>query len=129
VQILFFISCCVLPIPPLQLANIYVTVTAGSIFKAVEAILRKPDTVLGLLGGALPLVAVYFTNLIIVKVHTHAHTYISLIYGSHNDNKYVLLLTERSHSTQLHTSAQELCWPYAMQYTVQLLVVASVITL
>jgi hypothetical protein len=65
-----------------QLANIYVTVTAGSIFKAVEAILRKPDTVLGLLGGALPLVAVYFTNLIIVKVnmlHT-LNTYIILVY-------------------------------------------------
>eukprot|EP00953_Heterococcus_sp_UTEX-ZZ885_P008706 5186-Heterococcus_DN1.PRE.4 len=61
--------CCALSIPlHSQLANIYVTVTAGSIFKAVEAILRKPDTVLGLLGGALPLVAVYFTNLIIVKV-------------------------------------------------------------
>jgi ABC-type uncharacterized transport system permease subunit len=56
-----------------QLANIYVTVTAGSIFKAVEAILRKPDTVLGLLGGALPLVAVYFTNLIIVKVNSSTY--------------------------------------------------------
>jgi hypothetical protein len=52
----------------LQLANIYVTVTAGSIFEALTDILDDPRSVLTLLGAALPKVAVYFTNLITVKV-------------------------------------------------------------
>ncbi|CAM9490245.1 unnamed protein product [Chrysoparadoxa australica] len=51
-----------------QLANIYVTVTAGSIFKALGDIIANPASVLSLLGETLPRVAVYFTNLIIVKV-------------------------------------------------------------
>eukprot|EP00612_Vaucheria_litorea_P001677 CAMPEP_0171454584 /NCGR_PEP_ID=MMETSP0945-20130129/1804_1 /TAXON_ID=109269 /ORGANISM="Vaucheria litorea, Strain CCMP2940" /LENGTH=758 /DNA_ID=CAMNT_0011979621 /DNA_START=823 /DNA_END=3099 /DNA_ORIENTATION=- len=51
-----------------QLANVYVSVTAGSILKATEAIIKEPSAALTLLGGALPNVAVYFTNLVLTKV-------------------------------------------------------------
>ena len=52
-----------------QLANIYVTVTFGSISVTKEFLstIQNPKTIVDQLGGSLPGVSLYLTNLIIVK--------------------------------------------------------------
>ncbi|CAM9930580.1 unnamed protein product, partial [Hapterophycus canaliculatus] len=53
-----------------HLANVFVTIGAGSIKDAIEKIIAQPKMLLSVLGETVPLVAVYFINLIIVKVVT-----------------------------------------------------------
>lgn len=50
-----------------QLANVYITVTAGSVFSSLHQIINHPGKILNILGESLPQVSIYFANLIIVK--------------------------------------------------------------
>jgi len=50
-----------------QIANVYVTVTSGTIFGALLAIIDTPASTFSILGKALPQVGVYFTDVIITK--------------------------------------------------------------
>jgi len=51
-----------------QLANIYVTVTAGSLWDSVEKIIDQPTSSLDILGRALPQVVGYFISLLLTKL-------------------------------------------------------------
>jgi len=50
-----------------QLANIYITVTAGSIWDSLSEIVDDPASILVLLGTSLPTVVGYFISLLITK--------------------------------------------------------------
>lgn len=50
-----------------QIANIYITVTAGSVFEAFESIIDHPRQIINILGQTFPSVAVYFMNVCAVK--------------------------------------------------------------
>lgn len=52
----------------LQLANIYITVTAGSLWTSLADILERPSNVLELLGESLPTVNGYFVSLLVTKI-------------------------------------------------------------
>jgi len=51
-----------------QLANIYVSVTAGSILKSLGDIIDKPSHILELLGQSLPTMVGYFIALLVTKI-------------------------------------------------------------
>ncbi|CAN0039926.1 unnamed protein product [Ectocarpus sp. 4 AP-2014] len=51
-----------------QIANIYITVASGSIISALQEILDDPTSVLSILGETFPAVAVYFLDVIVVKL-------------------------------------------------------------
>jgi len=51
-----------------QLANIYITVTAGSIYNSLADILDRPSAILEILGTKLPTVVGYFISLLITKI-------------------------------------------------------------
>jgi hypothetical protein len=53
---------------PPQLANIYISITAGSIWRSVYDIIDKPYNCLVILGKALPKVAGYFISLLLTKI-------------------------------------------------------------
>jgi hypothetical protein len=53
-----------------QLANVYVTVTAGTIFGSINEIIQHPGNILTILGKSLPQVSIYFANMLIVKTLT-----------------------------------------------------------
>jgi hypothetical protein len=51
-----------------QLANIYITVTAGSLWVSLADILDHPSEILHLLGESLPMVVGYFIALLLTKI-------------------------------------------------------------
>lgn len=51
-----------------QLANIYLTVTAGSFWESVADVLDHPGNILEILGRSLPKVVGYFISLLITKI-------------------------------------------------------------
>ena len=51
-----------------QLANIYITVTAGSLWKSLADIIDHPSNVLQLLGQSLPTMVGYFVALLVTKI-------------------------------------------------------------
>jgi len=51
-----------------QMANIYVTVTAGSIWESLFKIIDEPRQALSILGRALPQVVGYFISLLLTKI-------------------------------------------------------------
>lgn len=51
-----------------QLANIYVTVTAGSLWKSLGDIIDHPGNILELLGQSLPTMVGYFVALLVTKI-------------------------------------------------------------
>lgn len=53
-----------------QLANVYITVTAGTVFDSIQDIIDNPGSILSILGESLPNVSIYFANIIIVKTFT-----------------------------------------------------------
>jgi hypothetical protein len=50
-----------------QLANVWISVTAGSVLEALEDIVENPSALATILGSTFPSISVYFINLIIVK--------------------------------------------------------------
>ena len=53
-----------------QLANVFVSVYAGSIVSALQEIVDSPSSIFHILGSTIPNFSVYFVNLIIVKTFT-----------------------------------------------------------
>jgi hypothetical protein len=53
-----------------QLANVFVSIYAGSIITALHQILDSPSSLLSILGSTLPSFSIYFANLVIVKTFT-----------------------------------------------------------
>ena len=53
-----------------QMANIFITITAGSIFDALHDIINDPTSILALLGSSLPTVSTYFGSLLVTKAFT-----------------------------------------------------------
>ena len=53
-----------------QLANVFVSVYAGSIITALHQILDSPSSLLSILGSTLPVSVFIFANLVIVKTFT-----------------------------------------------------------
>lgn len=53
-----------------QLANVFVSVYAGSIITALHQIFDSPSSLLSILGSTLPSFSIYFANLVIVKTFT-----------------------------------------------------------
>jgi len=53
-----------------QLANVFVSVYAGSIVSALQEIVDSPTSIFHILGSTIPNFSVYFVNLIIVKTFT-----------------------------------------------------------
>jgi hypothetical protein len=51
-----------------QLANIYITVTAGSLLKSLSIIIEHPQNLLPLLGESLPTMVGYFVALLVTKI-------------------------------------------------------------
>jgi hypothetical protein len=51
-----------------QLVNIYITVTAGSLWKSLSEILDHPTSLLSLLGESLPSMVGYFVALLVTKI-------------------------------------------------------------
>lgn len=51
-----------------QLANIYITVTAGSLWESLEDILKEPPKVIRFLGERLPTMVGYFVALLVTKI-------------------------------------------------------------
>jgi len=51
-----------------QLANIYITVTAGSLWKSLGDVLEHPHYVFEILGNSLPTVVGYFIALLVTKI-------------------------------------------------------------
>lgn len=51
-----------------QIANIYITVTAGAIWKALADILDHPAEILEILGESIPMMVGYFLSLLITKI-------------------------------------------------------------
>ncbi len=84
-----------------QLANIYVTVTLGSIFADLNIIISSPDDILTIFGEALPKVAAYFTNLITVKFT--AGLMFELCFGGHPLKFLRLLFAEMFTDPRLRT--------------------------
>ena len=54
-------------LPP-QLANIYITVSAGSVWKSAAGIMQDPSYFLEILGNSLPTVVGYFIALLVTKI-------------------------------------------------------------
>jgi Calcium-dependent channel, 7TM region, putative phosphate len=50
-----------------QLANIYVTVTAGSVLRSLAEMIESPSSILPLLGKSIPLMVGYFVALLVTK--------------------------------------------------------------
>ena len=51
-----------------QLANVYITVTAGSILDSLGEIVEHPTSILAILGKSLPNVVGYFVTFIMTKI-------------------------------------------------------------
>ena len=51
-----------------QLANIFITVTAGTFFKSVPDIIDRPSKILAILGESLPFMVGYFIALLLTKL-------------------------------------------------------------
>jgi len=61
-----------------QLANIYVSVTAGSILKSLADIIDHPSNILELLGESLPTMVGYFVALLVTKVRQSIHELLAI---------------------------------------------------
>ncbi|CAN0019014.1 unnamed protein product [Ectocarpus sp. 12 AP-2014] len=86
-----------------QLANVFVTIGAGSIKDAIEKILEQPRELLNVLGETVPNVAVYFINLIIVKVVTGL--LLELCFGGRSLKFWRILIAETFTDPGLRTKA------------------------
>ncbi|CAM9697534.1 unnamed protein product, partial [Ectocarpus sp. 4 AP-2014] len=86
-----------------QLANVFVTIGAGSIKDAIEKIFQQPRELLNVLGETVPKVAVYFINLIIVKVVTGL--LLELCFGGRSLKFWRILFAETFTDPGLRTKA------------------------
>lgn len=112
-----------------QLANVYVSVTAGSILKSLAGIIDHPSNILSLLGESLPTMVGYFVALLVTKTMTGLPL-VFLRFGALSRMLFLRLLASEKKVTQ-----RELDWVYRLEnvqygweFPTQLLVVVIVFT-
>lgn len=112
-----------------QIANIYVSVTAGSVLKSLADIIDHPSNLLPLLGESLPTMVGYFIALLVTKVMAGlpmiflrfgALSRMLLVKTLSNENK----LTQRELDAVYRLEAVQYGW----EFPTQLLVVVIVFT-
>eukprot|EP00523_Entomoneis_sp_CCMP467_P008539 CAMPEP_0168737984 /NCGR_PEP_ID=MMETSP0724-20121128/10690_1 /TAXON_ID=265536 /ORGANISM="Amphiprora sp., Strain CCMP467" /LENGTH=1061 /DNA_ID=CAMNT_0008785295 /DNA_START=92 /DNA_END=3277 /DNA_ORIENTATION=- len=113
-----------------QLANVYVSVTAGSILKSLADILDHPSNILGLLGDSLPTMVGYFVALLVTKIMAGLPM-VFLRFGALSRMLILRLLA----SSEKRVTQRELDWVYRLEnvqygweFPTQLLVVVIVFT-
>ena len=92
-----------------QIANVYVTVTAGSILKSLAEMLDRPSTILELLGESLPTMVGYFVALLVTKIMAGLPM-IFLRFGALSRMLMLRILSSEKKLTQ-----RELDWVYRLE--------------
>jgi len=107
-----------------QIANIYVSVTAGSIFISLQQILAHPYDVFRILGSKLPTVAGYFISLLLTKILAGLPMVLLRI-GALSRMIFLKLFFKEENLTQreLDEVYRELPIMYGWEYPSQLLVI------
>jgi hypothetical protein len=112
-----------------QLANIYISVTAGSLWKSAADIIARPSAVLEILGNSLPTVVGYFISLIITKILAGLPM-VFLRFGALSRFLLLRLITRRNYLTQHELNSIYRVQPiyYGWEYPTQLLVIVICFT-
>ena len=112
-----------------QLANIYVSVTAGSILKSLADIIDHPSYILPLLGESLPTMVGYFIALLVTKILAGLPM-IFLRFGALSRMLLLKMLSNESKLTQRELDAvyRQENLQYGWEFPSQLLVVVIVFT-
>lgn len=112
-----------------QIANVYVSVTAGSILKSLAEMLDHPSSILELLGESLPTMVGYFVALLVTKIMAGLPL-IFLRFGALSRMLMLRILSSEKKLTQ-----RELDWVYRLEniqygweFPSQLLVIVIVFT-
>ena len=92
-----------------QIANVYVTVTAGSILKSLAEMIDHPSTILQLLGESLPTMVGYFVALLVTKIMAGLPM-IFLRFGALTRMLMLRILSSEKKLTQ-----RELDWVYRLE--------------
>lgn len=112
-----------------QLANIYVSVTAGSLLKSLADILDHPSNILQLLGKSLPSMVGYFVALLVTKILAGLPM-IFLRFGALARMLFLRILSDEKKLTQreLDSVYRLENVQYGWEFPTQLLVVVIVFT-
>jgi Uncharacterized integral membrane protein len=112
-----------------QLANIYISVTAGSLWKSAADIIARPSAGLEILGNSLPTVVGYFISLIITKILAGLPMVI-LRLGALSRYLLLRLITREQFLTQRELDQVYRAEPclYGWEYPTQLLVIVICFT-
>ncbi len=112
-----------------QLANIYISVTAGSLLKSAADILARPSAGLEILGNSLPTVVGYFIALIITKI-LGGLPLVILRLGALSRYLLLRLITREPFLTQRELDQVYRAEPllYGWEYPTQLLVIVICFT-
>ena len=112
-----------------QLANIYISVTAGSIIKSLADIIDKPTHILVLLGKSLPSMVGYFIALLVTKILAGLPM-VFLRFGALSRMLFLRLLTDETKLTQRELDAVYRLEnvQYGWEFPTQLLVAVIVFT-
>jgi len=107
-----------------QLANIYISVTAGSLWKSAADIIERPSYGLEILGNSLPTVVGYFIALIITKI-LGGLPLVMLRLGALGRYMFLRLVTREDNLTQreLDQVYREEPLLYGWEYPTQLLII------
>lgn len=92
-----------------QIANVYVSVTAGSILKSLAEMLDHPSSILELLGESLPTMVGYFIALLVTKIMAGLPL-IFLRFGALSRMLMLRILSSEKKLTQ-----RELDWVYRLE--------------
>ena len=112
-----------------QLANIYISVTAGSLWKSAADIIARPSAGLEILGNSLPTVVGYFISLIITKI-LGGLPLVILRLGALSRYLLLRLITRDQYLTQRELDQVYRAEPclYGWEYPTQLLVIVICFT-
>ena len=112
-----------------QLANIYVSVTAGSILKSLADIIDHPSNILQLLGESLPTMVGYFVALLVTKTMAGLPM-VFLRFGALSRMLALKLLSNEKKLTQreLDSVYRQENVQYGWEFPTQLLVIVIVFT-
>ncbi|GKY92356.1 hypothetical protein MPSEU_000206500 [Mayamaea pseudoterrestris] len=112
-----------------QLANVYVSVTAGSIAKVLASLIDRPSSFLELLGQSLPQMAGYFIALLVTKTLAGLPM-IFIRFGALGRMLFLKLLSNEKKLTQRELDAVYRLEnvQYGWEFPTQLLVVVIVFT-
>lgn len=112
-----------------QLANIYISITAGSIFENLTAILDSPTSALQVLSDTVPTVVGYFMSLIMTKILAGLPV-VLLRFGALLRMGFLRLCFKEAHLTQreLNEVYRPQEFLYGWEYPTQLLVIVICFT-